>query len=328
MTGPAGMSALRRPFGLPVALSLVLHGLAVAALGTFPLSTTVMPVQQTGIKVDLVDVQPAPKTRTKKLPPKSVAKRVSAAKARPAAMKRASPRSAAAASPQVRPVAMPAALPAGASPVAAPAAPAATPAALPAVVQASVAAAPDLPAPAAPSEPVAAVSEAPPAFMDLQRAPAPAASPGAVFAQAATFAVPEAMESLDNGAALSVSTGILAAGRPISGSLSGATRLLRDSTPEAGVLRSKVRPGNNPRPEYPRTAREAGWEGTVVLQVLVLPDGTAGHVTLHKTSGYSILDEAALSAVRGWQFVPAMDGNFPVRSMVRMPVRFDLRAAN
>ena len=61
---------------------------------------------------------------------------------------------------------------------------------------------------------------------------------------------------------------------------------------------------------------------------MVLPDGSAGNVTLHKTSGYSILDEAALAAVKGWQFVPAMDGNFPIQSMVRMPVRFDLRAAN
>jgi len=279
---------LRRPFSLPVALSLALHGLAVAALGTFPLSTTVTPAQNAGIKVDLVDVRSAPKARSKKLSPKSVVKRASAAKVRPVA----------AAAPRARPVAMPVALPAVA------------------------------PSHLAPATPVAAVSEAPPAFMDLPRAPAPAASPAAVFAQAATFAVSEGMESLDNGVALSVSTGALSVSRPVSLFSSGATRLLRDSTSEAGSVQSKVRPGNNPRPEYPRTAREAGWEGTVVLQVLVLPDGTAGNVTLHKTSGYSILDEAALLAVRSWQFVPAMDGNFPIRSMVRMPVRFDLRAAN
>jgi len=268
MTGPAGMSVLRRPFGLPVALSLALHGLAVAALGTFPLSTMVTPAQNDGIKVDLVDVRSVPKVRFKKLPPKPAVKRASAAKARPVAMKRALPRSA------------------------------------------------------------AAVSEAPPAFMDLPRVLAPATSPATTFAQVAMFIVPEAMESLDNGASLSVSTGSSSVSRPVSVSSSGAIRLLRDSTPEAGSVRSKVRPGNNPRPEYPRTAREAGWEGTVILQVLVLPDGTAGNVMLHKTSGYSILDEAALSAVKGWQFVPAMDGNFPVQSMVRMPVRFDLRAAN
>jgi protein TonB len=299
MTGPSGMLVLRRPFGLPVVLSLALHGLAVAALGTFPLSTTVTPVQNAGIKVDLVDVRSVPKIRAKKLSPKSVVTRTSPATGHPVAVKRASPRSAAvAASSHVRPVATPVALPAIAPPA------------------------------VAPVEPVAAASGAPPAFMDLPRAMAPAASPTAVFARAMTFAVSDGMEPLDNGAALSVSAGALSVSRPISLSLSGAARLLRDSTPEADSVQSKVRPGNNPRPEYPRTAREAGWEGTVVLQVLVLPDGTAGTVTLHKTSGYSVLDEAALSAVRGWKFIPAMDGNFPIRSMVRMPVRFDLRAAN
>ena len=64
-----------------------------------------------------------------------------------------------------------------------------------------------------------------------------------------------------------------------------------------------------------------------MLQVLVLPDGTAGAVALHKTSGHSLLDEAALSAVKDWKFIPAMDGNFPVQSVVRLPVRFDLKAS-
>lgn len=287
MTGPSGMSVWRRPFGLPVALSLALHGLAVAALGTFPLSTKVTPVQSAGIKVDLVDVRSAPKARSKKLSPKAVVKRASAAKARPVAVKRASPRAVAAAAPRVRPV-----------------------------------------APSHVATPAAAVSEAPPSFMDRPRVLAPAASPTAAVAQTATFVVPEGVEFLDNGASLSVSTGFSSVSRPVAGSSSGASRLLRDSTSEAGSMRSKVRPGNNPRPEYPRTAREAGWEGTVVLQVMVLPDGTAGNVTLHKTSGHSILDEAALAAVKGWLFIPAMDGNFPIKSVVRMPVRFDLRAAN
>lgn len=288
---------LRRPFGLPVVLSLALHGLAVAALGTFPLATKVPPAQNDGIKVDLVAVQPAPVVRPKPAVSKPAVKKAAAPKARRIAMRRASPRLTAAASSHAAPVA-------------------ATPVALPAAV----------PSPLVPVEPVAAVSEEqPPSFMDIPRMPAPAASPADVFAQAVTFAVPEAMEPL---VMLAAGTGEGAFNRPLPGVSSGQVRLLRDSTPEAGSARSKVRPGNNPHPEYPRAAREAGWEGTVVLQVMVLPDGTAGNVTLHKTSGHSILDEAALAAVRGWQFIPAMDGNFPVRSMVRMPVRFDLRAAH
>lgn len=104
-------------------------------------------------------------------------------------------------------------------------------------------------------------------------------------------------------------------------------RLLRDSSADhAATAKSKVRTGDNLRPEYPRLAREAGWEGTVMLQVEVLPDGRAGTVKVHTTSGYNILDEAAVSAIQRWRFSPATDGNFSVAATVHLPVKFDLRA--
>lgn len=299
MTGSGGISVWRRPFGLPVVLSLTLHGLAVAALGTFPLSTKVPPASHDGIKVELVAAQPAPVVRPKPVLAKAAVKKATAPRARRVAMKRASPRLARMASSRAMPAVTPVALP------------------------------PVAPPPVALTEPVAVAAEAPPSFMDLPRVPAPAASPSSVFAQATGFIVPEATEATESMVALLTGAGEgLSFSRPLPSASSGQARLLRDSAPEAGATRSKVRSGNNPRPEYPRAAREAGWEGTVILQVMVLPDGTAGNVTLHKTSGHSILDEAALAAVKGWQFVPAMDGNFPIQSMVRMPVRFDLRAAN
>jgi protein TonB len=97
--------------------------------------------------------------------------------------------------------------------------------------------------------------------------------------------------------------------------------------PEIGAARSKVRLGRNPRPEYPRAAREAGWAGTVILQVVVLPNGTVGSVTLRETSGHSALDEAALAVVPRWHFVPAMEGNVSFESVVSLPIRFDLKDA-
>jgi protein TonB len=103
--------------------------------------------------------------------------------------------------------------------------------------------------------------------------------------------------------------------------------MLRDTVAGGDSGRTKVRMGNNPRPEYPRLAREAGWEGTVVLLVEVMPDGKAGTVALHKSSGHPVLDEAAVGAVQGWRFMPAMDGNFPIMSVVQLPVRFDLKSA-
>jgi len=240
----AWMAALRHEFGLPVALSVGLHGLAGIALGAFTLSTQVAPAQPEELRVDLVALVPE------------------------------SPASSAAL------------------------------------------------APTAPNQSVEQAAEPAPSLRDVPRLLASAPPPGVAFPDTFAFSAPEPAEPP---LSLTESMGTLPLSRPLPVATSGSAHLLRDTTAEAGSLRSKVRFGNNPRPEYPRAAREAGWEGTTVLQVLVLPNGTVGSVTLHKTSGYAVLDEAALTAVRTWQFVPAMDGSFPLRSVVRLPIRFDLK---
>ena len=81
---------------------------------------------------------------------------------------------------------------------------------------------------------------------------------------------------------------------------------------------------NNPRPEYPRLARRNGDEGTVMLRVLVTRDGRAAKVELDKTSGSSLLDGAAMDAVKEWRFVPARKGTEPVEDWVRVPIVFRL----
>ncbi len=175
-------------------------------------------------------------------------------------------------------------------------------------------------------EPEPAEQAAKPAlrFRDVPRVLAPAASPTGAFPQAVAFSAPEPAEPL----LLIESVEAASLSRPLPITASSPVRLLRDTTAEAGSIQSKARSGNNPRPEYPRPAREAGWEGTTVLLVVIMPDGTVGSITLHKTSGYAVLDEAALTAVKTWRFIPAMDGSFPLKSVVRLPIRFDLKAAN
>lgn len=172
------------------------------------------------------------------------------------------------------------------------------------------------------------VARARPSVQVVKRAVAPHSSPtpfSPVVADPSTL--PEE-EPVVVPPSLSVAGAVAPLSRPLTVVEAGPSRMLRDSAAEAGMVRTKVRMGNNPRPDYPRAAREAGWEGTVVLWVEVLPDGTPGTVALHRSSGHSVLDEAARLAVQGWRFVPAMDGNFPLRSVVHLPVRFDLRAAN
>ncbi len=86
--------------------------------------------------------------------------------------------------------------------------------------------------------------------------------------------------------------------------------LLRDETAVTKGIRTRARYLESMRPPYPKRAREMGWEGTVVLRVEVKVDGTVGAVSVHRTSGYLTLDEAALIAVKRWRFAPPTDGAF------------------
>lgn len=81
---------------------------------------------------------------------------------------------------------------------------------------------------------------------------------------------------------------------------------------------------HNPAPDYPLAARRAGQEGTVVLRVLVSADGLAEQVVIHRSSGSTILDQAAATAVHLWHFVPARQGAENVAAWVSIPMAFRL----
>lgn len=81
---------------------------------------------------------------------------------------------------------------------------------------------------------------------------------------------------------------------------------------------------NNPTPPYPAAARRAGYEGAVIIRAHVQIDGSADRVEIKKSSGYAILDQAALEAVRKWRFVPAKRGNDNVAEWVEIPWTFKL----
>ncbi len=81
---------------------------------------------------------------------------------------------------------------------------------------------------------------------------------------------------------------------------------------------------NNPRPPYPMVARRMGYHGKVVLNVEVLAEGKAGQVKLHTSSGYEILDNAALQTVKTWRFSPARRFGQPVTQWFLVPIKFSL----
>lgn len=78
----------------------------------------------------------------------------------------------------------------------------------------------------------------------------------------------------------------------------------------------------NSPPRYPAEAVRNGWEGEVLLRIAVAPDGHVSQVSVEKSSGYEVLDQAALKAVRLWKGVPATQAGQPVAVVRLMPVRF------
>ena len=75
-------------------------------------------------------------------------------------------------------------------------------------------------------------------------------------------------------------------------------------------------------PEFPLTARQAGVSGTVMVQVLVLADGTVGDT--HVIKSIPPLDDAAVSCVRKWKFKPAQNDKGATPVWVAIPVTFTL----
>lgn len=81
---------------------------------------------------------------------------------------------------------------------------------------------------------------------------------------------------------------------------------------------------NNP-PPYPFLARKRNQQGTVILQVLVNGDGRVDDLTVDVSSGFSMLDRAAIAAVREWVFEPGKKGNLSIPMRVKVPVIFKLK---
>lgn len=99
--------------------------------------------------------------------------------------------------------------------------------------------------------------------------------------------------------------------------------------PPAGGGEGFVPSGSPPRllsqakPDYPEIARRAGLEGTVLVRVLVAPDGRVRQAELVQ-GVHPLLDRAAVAAALRSRFDPALQRGVPVRAWMAMPFRFRL----
>ncbi len=86
---------------------------------------------------------------------------------------------------------------------------------------------------------------------------------------------------------------------------------------------SPPKPTFSPDPEYSEEARKAKYQGTVVLFLIVGPDGRSRDIRVARSLGMG-LDEKAIEAVRQWRFEPAKKDGRAVAVGINVEVNFNL----
>jgi protein TonB len=109
------------------------------------------------------------------------------------------------------------------------------------------------------------------------------------------------------------------------------TPLLNGPVTATGVAAQRLKVGGSvrppkklvdARPEYPEEARAAKIEGVVILGIVIGVDGSVIDSTVLRS--IPALDQAALDAVRQWEFEPTLLNGEPVEIEMAVTVNFRL----
>ncbi len=98
---------------------------------------------------------------------------------------------------------------------------------------------------------------------------------------------------------------------------------IANSTPAENGVRSEAESVliKNLPPPYPTLARKRAYTGKVTLR---LEDGKCGGIEIVNSSGHTILDKSAISAVREWEFAPARRWGKAVTAFTEITINFKL----
>jgi protein TonB len=191
-------------------------------------------------------------------------------------------------------------------------------------------AAPPPPAPPPPPPPPPAAAK--PTVPDAKPVP----TSGAVPLEAPTEIAPErAVATVDEGVPGGVEGGI--PGGVVGGVLGGIVSEIPPPPPPppAPVRREPVRIGGQIKepmlvrrvdPVYHPLAQRANVRGTVILEAVVDPQGRVTDVKVLR-SAHRLLDDAAIEAVRQWQYAPLILNGIPERFVLTVVLTFNLTDA-
>jgi len=86
---------------------------------------------------------------------------------------------------------------------------------------------------------------------------------------------------------------------------------------------TQPRPIYDPDPDYSDAARKANYQGSILMWLVVGPEGRPHNIRAQRSLGMG-LDEKAVAAVNTWRFQPATLNGQPVAVEVNVEVRFRL----
>ena len=80
----------------------------------------------------------------------------------------------------------------------------------------------------------------------------------------------------------------------------------------------------NPKPAYPSVSRRLNEQGRTTVRVLIGTDGQPQRAEIGKSSGFARLDEAAMTTVMRWRFVPGKRGGVAEAMWFNVPINWVL----
>ncbi len=75
-------------------------------------------------------------------------------------------------------------------------------------------------------------------------------------------------------------------------------------------------------PVYPAVAKQARKQGVVILEATIGTDGKVKEVKVARSA--ALFDDAAMAAVRTWEYKPTVIDGQPVQVILTVPVNFSL----
>jgi len=97
--------------------------------------------------------------------------------------------------------------------------------------------------------------------------------------------------------------------------------VLNESSPASGIAPVPIK---KVAPIYPESARRAGIEGTVWMNVWVDERGNVSKAQIQRSDN-KVLNQAAIDAAMQWKFKPAQENGHSVKAWVTIPFKFKLQ---